>query len=90
MRTAIKTDPVERFLRSLIDYMTPESARQMLKMKPDPKVVARVERLGDKCSDGTLTENEKDEYEQYVRYGTLLDIIHAKARLVLKNSRSAT
>jgi hypothetical protein len=69
--------------------MTPESARQMLKLKPDPKIVARVERLGNKCSDGTLTEREQQEYEQYVRYGTLLDIIHAKARLVLKNPRSA-
>ena len=88
MRTAIKKDPVERLLRSLVDCMTPECARQMLQLKPDPQLVARVEKLGNKSNAGTLTEREQEEYERYVRYGTLLDIIHAKARLLLKNGRS--
>ena len=87
MPTKFKTKPDQLavLMQSLGDFLTPESARHVLKFKVDRRVQARVERLGEKCSDGRLTEQERAEYTGYVRFGTLMDTLKSRARLLLKN-----
>ena len=87
MPTKIKSKPDQLavLMQSLGNFLTPESARQVLKFKVDRKVQARVERLGEKCSDGRLKEQELAEYTNYVRFGTLMDTLKSRARLLLKN-----
>lgn len=50
----------------------------------EPEVEARMEVLADKANEGLLSAEERREYESWVRAGTMLSILQAKARLYLK------
>ena len=43
----------------------------------------RIDELADKCNEGTLSDEERAEYENYVRAIHFLGIVQAKARAVL-------
>ena len=38
--------------------------------------------LAAKCNEGELSQQERDEYEEYVRVGNLLALIKAKAKRI--------
>jgi hypothetical protein len=86
MHSKTKPVPLDRLIEPLTDCLTREAAERYVKMKPDPKLQARVDELADKCSAGTLTEAERDEYGRYVTYGTIFSIIKSKARQFLAES----
>lgn len=81
---------LESLLKPLTDCLTPESARRLVKLKADPKLQARIDELAEKCSAGSLSTAERLEYEQFVSYGTFVDILKSKARLLLANSRTVS
>ena len=70
------------------DCLNHDSARRLLRLKADPEVRARVELLGDKCSEGTLTPDEREEYRRYVDFSTVIAYLKSRARLLLAGSRS--
>jgi hypothetical protein len=43
----------------------------------------RIEELADKCTEGWLTPEERDEYEALIRVGNFIAILQAKARSAL-------
>jgi hypothetical protein len=91
MRTKTKktrAEPLAKLIELIGDSLNPESARLVLKIKADRRLQARVVQLGNKCSDGTLTEQERDEYRDYVRFGTYVAILKARARLLLSGASS--
>jgi hypothetical protein len=69
-------DPVSRCL-------TPEVAERIAKLRASRKVQRRVDELADKCSEGTLSAEEREEYETWVRAINFLGVLQAKARKVL-------
>lgn len=71
-------DPIAR-------VFTPESAREILEVRADDETQRRIDELADKCNEGTLTADERDEYQQFVSWFNLLTLLQAKARTVLKN-----
>lgn len=75
-------DPVGRIL-------TPDVARDLVKMRFDPKAQARIDRLALKCNEGKLTDAERSEYETYVYFIDFMAILQAKARTLLKRFRDA-
>ena len=89
MRTKRKPQPIDRLIQSVSDCLTPESAERLVKLKADPELQAHVSQLADKCSDGTLTEQERAEYASYIAYGSFVDILKSKARQFLVRSRAA-
>lgn len=70
-------DPISRSLNA-------ESARALVRARPDPEAQQRVAELAAKCNEGELTVEERDEYETYVRAGNLVSVLQAKAHLYLK------
>jgi len=50
---------------------------------PDDRMVARVAELGRKAGEGTLTEQERAEYQDYVDAGDLIALLKSKARRFL-------
>ena len=46
----------------------------------------RLDELGDKSNEGTLTAAEREEYETYVRAIDFIGILQAKARAVLQRN----
>jgi hypothetical protein len=80
---------LDRIFDPLRDVLTPESARQILAWRADHETEHRLDELGDKCSEGTLTVSEREEYETYVRAIDFIGILQAKARAVLKQDGAA-
>jgi hypothetical protein len=83
----LKQDAVlDQMLEPLVEALTPESARVLADFRAKPSIQARVDQLAAKCNEGELCEEERAEYENYVRIGNVLALIKAKARRVLADS----
>lgn len=87
---AVTTDLlIERLIDPLSDCLTVESARRLLKLKADRKLQARVDDLAHRCTEGTLTPEERSEYESYVAFSTFVALLKSKARMILSKSSGA-
>ena len=49
----------------------------------DPSALSRLNELAEKNRQGTLTESERQEMDKYLRVGNFLNLMQAKARLIL-------
>ena len=85
----VTTDFFDRYLEPVAAAMTPQSARAVVEMKPDEAVAARVAELGRKSNDGTLSDEEREEYRLFVDAGDLIAILKAKARRVIADSAAS-
>ena len=68
--------------------LSPELARSILDLKFSRTAVERMNELADKNKRGVLTDTEREEMEKYIRVGSFLDLMQAKARLSLQNADS--
>ena len=66
-----------------------ETARALFKFRVDARTQARVEELAEKCDEGQLTAEERNEYEAYVQASTVIGILQAKARRLLAEAGTA-
>jgi hypothetical protein len=66
--------------------LTPEAATFLLKLDFREEDHARMHELAVKAQDGTLTPEERAEYQDYVRVGHLLALIQSKARVALRKA----
>lgn len=82
------TSTLDQLIDPLGDCLTEETARRLVSLKPDRKLQDKVDRLSEKCSAGTLTAAERDEYARYVSFGTFISMLKSKARQLLANSRA--
>ena len=89
MRKTHATPILDRLMDPLGDCLTEESARRVLALKADPQLQGRVNELAEKCAEGTLTDDEREDYQRYVSFGTFVAILKSKARLMLKSPRAA-
>jgi len=86
MKSAKNTPVVDRLVSPLGECLTPESARRLLALKPvkpDPDLMARVDEMATRHTEGQLTPEETAEYGRYVSYATFIAILKAKARQLL-------
>jgi hypothetical protein len=81
MNATLKT--LDTFLDPLTGCMTREVAQQIVSWKPDPDLQDRIQELGQKADNGTLTPDELAEYEDYIEEGDVIALIQAKARRFL-------
>ena len=78
----------DRMLRPVTDCLTPEVARRIVDARLDSDTQARIDELASKANRGGLTEEERDEYAEFVEYIDLIGIIKAKARTILSQRAS--
>lgn len=76
----VRAEFLDRLLAPLADCFTPEVARRAAMVRADPATQARIDELADKCNEGELTIDERDEYEMCVFAGELIALLQAKAR----------
>ena len=76
-------------LEPVSDCFTREVASRLVQLQADPELQARIDELADKCTEGSLSEDERNEYETYVRASNLIAILQAKARKFLTASGHA-
>ncbi|HQU43708.1 MAG TPA: hypothetical protein PK867_12910 [Pirellulales bacterium] len=81
--------PNTAVLDSLFDPVTacftPDVARRIAGLRATPEAQARLDELADKCSEGTLTPEERSLYEAAVRAVNFIGVLQAKARAMLGN-----
>jgi hypothetical protein len=74
-------DPITR-------VFTPDSSRELLEVRADDETQRRIDELADKCNEGTLTADERDEYQRFVSWFNVMTVLQAKARTFLKTHGS--
>jgi hypothetical protein len=74
---------LDRLLDPVTSCLTPEVARNLVELRLDPELTARVEWLAEKANEGTLTPDEDAEYKDYVEGADLIALLQAKARRFL-------
>ena len=68
---------------------TAEGVRRLLELRCAEQEQSQMEAFAERANEGTLTPEELRQYESWVRAGTLISMLKAKARLYLKNAPSA-
>ena len=66
-------DPLSRCLDA-------ESARRIVAFRVDPPVQERIDVLGERANEGTLSAAERDEYEALVNAADFIAILKLKVR----------
>jgi hypothetical protein len=66
--------------------LEPKVARWLLTLRLTDKQRARMLDLADRNNAGTLTAAEREEMFRYAQVGNTLSILHAKARLALREA----
>ena len=74
---------LDQYLEPVTQVFTPAMAKAIADLRPNDDVLARVEELGRKSDDGTITEQERTEYKSLADTGTLIALLKAKARRFL-------
>jgi len=83
-----ETVTLERLLEPVSRCLTPEVARRIVELRADRQLQRRVDALADKCTEGQLTPEERDEYETYIRGSRFIAVLQAKARRLLEQQPS--
>ncbi len=81
-----EADILERVVAPVQQGLTPEVARSLLALRFDRAATKDIRQLLAKNNRGTITTGERDTLEKYLRVGQLLDLLHAQARLALRQA----
>ena len=63
-----------------------EISQLILNLRFEAEDVTHMNQLAEKNNQGALSETERQEMERYLRVGSFLNLLHAKARRSLQNS----
>jgi hypothetical protein len=84
-----RTNPtLDRLMEPVVRTLTPEVAKAIVALRADPALQARMDELAEKCNEGQLSADEREEYETSIRFGSFIALIQAKARRMLKERSS--
>ena len=82
------TAAFDRGTSPVIQLLSPDQARQLLKYRGDDGLRQRIDELAGKNNEGTLTPVEKAEYEGYVRANKFVAILQAQAQKLLDRQQT--
>ena len=82
-------DPFDQLFDPAHPSFTPEGVKRLLELRTSDEEEQQMEALAGKANEGLLTPEEHRQYESWVRAGTLMSMLKAKARLYLKQSTTA-
>jgi hypothetical protein len=74
------TRALDRLLDPIGRCLSKRAARELAGLRADEEAQACVRELADKCNEGTLSPEERAEYEAYVMAANVVAILQAKAR----------
>ena len=70
----------DRGVRPVLQIVLPDKAEAVLRFQADAELQRRIEDLAAKSTEGQLTEEERAEYEGYVRANKFVAILQRQAR----------
>ena len=78
---------IDQLIEPVGQCLTAEVAERLISLRANPELQLEVDRLADKANRGTLTEDERTQYEQYVSFAQFVTLLQIEARDLL-DSRS--
>jgi hypothetical protein len=79
---------LDNFLDPANGWLTPQVAQRIVDWRPDESLRKRIEELGRKADEGTLSPAEDTEYRNYIDEGDVIALLQAKARKLLAHRTS--
>lgn len=83
MATTFDTAAFERGTDAILKFFTREQAESLVAYRGDEAIQAKIEELARKGTEGELTDQERAEYEGYVKANKFIATLQAKARKLL-------
>ncbi|HRA86521.1 MAG TPA: hypothetical protein PK992_00575 [Planctomycetaceae bacterium] len=77
---------VDELLDPVSKCLTPEVARSIAGLRAAPDVQQKLDDFADKSTEGTLTTEERAEYEACVRAINFISLLQMKARAALNGT----
>lgn len=78
---------LDSLMAPVTDCLDRESLEALLPLRADPEAQVRLARLAERANEGSLTDEERSEYESCVMFANFLGVLQAKARRKLEASR---
>jgi len=89
MAIVTEADIFNRVIDASNPTLTPEAAAGILQLGYSESDHRRMAELAEKSNQGTLTPDERREFESYVFVGDVLSLLKSKARLSLRKHSPA-
>lgn len=86
MATVSEADILDEVLSRALADLHPDAARSLLGFKFGPKTIKQIQKLLQKNNRGTISAEERIALEKYLRVGQFLDLLHAKAKVVMREA----
>lgn len=86
MSTAPEIDVISQIVFSPDAALSQPAAEAILQLHFSPSAIDDIRQLRDKNSEGIISPDEYRKLDSYRRVGQLLDMMHAKARNVLRTN----
>ncbi len=80
---------IDRLLLPLEECLTLETAQRIVSLRADAELQAQVDQLADKSNAGTLTEEERAQYGQYIQFSQFVSLLQIHAREMIDAATSA-
>lgn len=71
---------IERMVDPIGRALTPDAAREILALRADDETQQRIDNLADKRNEGSLTTDERAEYQEFVSLFNILSMLQARVR----------
>ena len=82
---AMTTTVHGRLIEALAECLTMDAARKIVALRADDASQQYIDELADKANQGTLTEDEKTEYDRCLAVFHFIAVMQAKARRILRH-----
>ena len=79
MSTTLNTTAFDRSTEPLFRILTREQIEQIVRFRTEEALQDRIDELARKCMEGELTEEERAEYEGYVRANSVVATLQMQA-----------
>lgn len=89
MSTSFSTTAFDLCTEPLFDMLTSEQIERIASFRADTALLDRVDELAGKCTEGELTDEERSEYEGYVRANSFVATLQMRARKLLSSREVA-
>ena len=85
MQPTSELSAFDRGIRPVMKIVLPEKAEQIVEFRADPELLARIEELARKSTEGDLSDAERAEYAGYARANKFVAILQRQAREIIKS-----
>ena len=74
---------IEQLIEPVGNCLTPEVAQRLISLRATPELQQQVDALAEKANQGTLSAEERDNYEQYVSFSQFITLLQLQCRSLL-------